>query len=278
MTRYIKYKYLALVFPWFFIVAKAAGQDTTPNQRGKFLIEGTIRDSLTAYETLLEGVEVRLVGNGQSVFTDKDGYFQIFSETGEEKLLVQTTGYFSKELEIFNGVIQTGRHNKKVINMELDVTHIKKLDVGDSLPEHLLMQSFSLLNEEKNRTLISLRELSHQKLVVIDFWASWCKPCVEAIDGWHERKKGSPYSDFALLGVLVGGDYERNRTFLVNRGWTAPNICGREFLALSAYFFDEPHQVGGQVWILDGKIVFVGHAVERREEAQKLASILSEIF
>lgn len=51
----------------------------------------------------------------------------------------------------------------------------------------------------------SLEELKGEKLTVVDFWATWCKPCVTAIPKLNEI-----YADFedrgvALIGVNVDG-------------------------------------------------------------------------
>ncbi|HSH19061.1 MAG TPA: TlpA disulfide reductase family protein, partial [Draconibacterium sp.] len=52
---------------------------------------------------------------------------------------------------------------------------------------------------------ISLAELKGEKLTVIDFWATWCKPCVTAIP-----KINSIYDEFSeqsigFIGVNVDG-------------------------------------------------------------------------
>ena len=46
----------------------------------------------------------------------------------------------------------------------------------------------------------SLEELKGEKLTVVDFWASWCKPCVSAIPKLNEL-----YSEFKDQGVQFIG-------------------------------------------------------------------------
>lgn len=43
---------------------------------------------------------------------------------------------------------------------------------------------------------VSLKDFKGEKLTVIDFWATWCKPCVAAIP-----KLNSIYGDFSEKGV-----------------------------------------------------------------------------
>ncbi len=61
-----------------------------------------------------------------------------------------------------------------------------------------------------NQNWISLNNLSGEKLTVIDFWATWCKPCVTGIP-----KLNSIYQEFSKQGVEFIGvnvDGPRNQS------------------------------------------------------------------
>jgi len=45
------------------------------------------------------------------------------------------------------------------------------------------------------------------KVIVLDFWATYCKPCLEAIPHFIELQK--KHADLQVIGLHVGGDEDR---------------------------------------------------------------------
>jgi peroxiredoxin len=64
-------------------------------------------------------------------------------------------------------------------------------------------------------------ELSSQKgkVLVLDFWATWCGPCIQSIPEWIEALSVFPESKVQLMGVNQGEPSAAIQSFLRKRGW-----------------------------------------------------------
>lgn len=63
----------------------------------------------------------------------------------------------------------------------------------------------------------------HGKVVVLDFWGTWCTPCVDKLPSLAALAERCAAQSFALLGVLADGPTERARFALAELGVTWRN-------------------------------------------------------
>ena len=80
---------------------------------------------------------------------------------------------------------------------------------------------FSLENLDGERVALSS---FGGRVVVLDFWATWCKPCIKAFPGLHDLVGQYASSDVALLVVSLDRIEERARDYLAGNGFPTDNV------------------------------------------------------
>src|ERR1051325_2203979 len=86
-----------------------------------------------------------------------------------------------------------------------DSFHERLVEVGDSAPD------FSITTDN-GRTITNSN--FGGKLLVLNFWATWCQPCVEEIPSLDEFQRRFAKSGVVVLGISVDSDEDVYRRFL----------------------------------------------------------------
>ena len=111
------------------------------------------------------------------------------------------------------------------------------------------------------------------KVVLIDFWATWCPPCVAEMPNLKKLYTEFKDQDFEIIGISVDTDKEQLRKFLVEKGIEWPIIFGGKG------WNDETKELYGvqlvpASWVIDKK----GIVREGQIKGDKLRNVIAELI
>ena len=140
---------------------------------------------------------------------------------------------------------------------------VAALKVGDTLPPELWNLPLEVVNHPEGKKTITLNEYK-DKLIILDFWATWCAPCIKSL-----HKLDSLQKKFGKRLAVMPSTYEAGDKALPafkKRGWNLPSVVGNTIL--KKYF---PHtSIPHQVWIKEGKVlVLAGPASSTADNIEK---------
>ena len=136
----------------------------------------------------------------------------------------------------------------------------------DILPERRF--DFSLLDLNQNSRNISEWD---GKVLVINFWATWCSPCIKEIPMF--MKLQTKYADSGLQFIGITVDYSRQQVlkFVKTHGINYPILGGEDAIAVSEKFGNSSGAIPFTVIInRNGYIVSRYLGQMSQDKAQKL--------
>lgn len=95
------------------------------------------------------------------------------------------------------------------------IYELESLGIGQAAPE---FTATTYHGEEFNLT-------DHKgKYIILDFWATWCGPCMPEIPVIKSLRDTYPEEDLAIVSIALEEDSEKYDSFLTEKGMTWPQI------------------------------------------------------
>ncbi|GEM_PF-1770577 len=231
-----------------------------------YVLHGQVRGKYT--DEPIEGARILIKGSPDYFFSGADGNFSVPSTSESGILEIFRSGYAPIEKDFENGELYTSR---SVVFLQKESKGIQPILLGDSISDELWDFPLEVVNHEKGRRWISLREYADRKLIILDFWASYCSPCIRSLQKLEDAVQKLGSSDIALLGVYK--DIARNALPTIGkRGWKSPSLVGDNAILLNDFFFSRS-QIGHIIFIRDGK--FYACPAEAYADETNLVSLLN---
>ncbi|MDQ1151840.1 thiol-disulfide isomerase/thioredoxin [Sphingobacterium zeae] len=130
------------------------------------------------------------------------------------------------------------------------VPNAKSLYIGDRIPDEFFAYQNRFVDWVSQKTFTRNLEADRDKLIILDFWASWCRPCLGSLMHLHEILPDLDTTKITIVPV----NYEPINKFqhLMDRfKWNHQTIYADTFLM--KYF--PKRSIPHMVWIKDGRVI-----------------------
>ena len=134
---------------------------------------------------------------------------------------------------------------------ESNKTEILPLQIGDTIPEELWDMPLLVVNHPAGKETIRLRDYSDKKLIILDFWATWCGGCIGSIRNY--LKSPSSTDSEVFFQAVTYQEEEEIRSFEQKLKLFFPSIISDKML--SRYF---PYRLIPHVILInEGKVLAI---------------------
>lgn len=135
---------------------------------------------------------------------------------------------------------------------------------GEAMPD------FTATNWDTNEQTTFRRLCQGKRVVLLDFWASWCAPCRKEIPNLKAQYELYRDKGFEIVSISADTSDEQWKKALEEEGLTWPNFRDADKSIQQAYqvrFFPT-------MYLLDAD----GHCIAENARGEKLAQLLAELF
>ena len=140
------------------------------------------------------------------------------------------------------------------------------LSIGETAPDFTMNNQFG--------KPVSLKDF-RGKVVMIDFWATWCGPCIASLPQVIELKKKYFGEKFEILGISLDKDLEQWKSFINDKQMDWIHIADGQYwnnaIAVQYQIESIPN-----VWIIDKEGKIIAKELRGSSVESELATIMGK--
>jgi len=108
---------------------------------------------------------------------------------------------------------------------------IRPLYIGEHIPDTLWNHRVAMHLDTVGRDSVSLGDFrANKKVLIIDFWPTWCGPCVKSVLHLDSITRLKPYKNVQFISMNVLDSPERLKKFIARTQLNVPTLSDFSFL------------------------------------------------
>lgn len=178
--------------------------------------------------------------------------------------------YYDTFEEVFQNFSPEIKNSEKGKEMAEKLKYFKQSKVGSPAPNFILKDS--------NDKTISLADFKNKEYILIDFWASWCAPCLEELPYIKELYKKYQHQGFEIISITEDKESDSWKNAIIKNkieSWKHISLLENQSKIDKEYFVNGiPHKV-----LIDKNGIIIGKWKGTSENNKHdLQQLLKSIF
>lgn len=136
-------------------------------------------------------------------------------------------------------------------NAQSQTLDIKPLNIGDRIPEAFWKMPLQVVNHAGGTKTITLNDYRN-KLIILDFWATYCAPCIKSLE-LLDTIKQSNLNNLEVIPVLAYDLPANALPFMIEREWKFYSVVNDTLL--NKVLFPRVLTGFGSIWVYKGKLL-----------------------